>query len=168
MINPPKASFAEIIIHEKHGLSQVEYNDKNMKTREFISQSSGETQQIAENLASDLKPGACLVLIGNLGAGKTTFVQGLARGLGVSDSVVSPTFTLLREYAGRVPLYHVDAYRIKHIDELREIGLEDYMMAEGIVAIEWGEKATGLLPKNCITVSFELLPDHTRKIHIEQ
>ena len=133
----------------------------------FISPSAIETHQFAETLAPKLKPGSCLILIGNLGVGKTTFVQGLARGLGVSDPVISPTFTLLREYAGRVPLYHVDAYRISRIDELREIGLEDYMMSEGVVAIEWGEKATGLLPKNYIKISIELLPDQTRKICIE-
>jgi tRNA threonylcarbamoyladenosine biosynthesis protein TsaE len=138
-----------------------------MRVTEGVSLSYFETQEIATELASELKAGSCLILIGDLGAGKTTFVQGLARGLGVADAVVSPTFTLLREYTGRLPFYHVDAYRITRIDELREIGLEDYMMRDGIVAIEWGEKATALLPPGCIKISIDLLPDQSRKIQVE-
>ncbi|MBI3460360.1 tRNA (adenosine(37)-N6)-threonylcarbamoyltransferase complex ATPase subunit type 1 TsaE [Candidatus Acetothermia bacterium] len=137
-----------------------------MHDRELLSQSAEETRRIGQALAQQLKPGDCLVLIGNLGAGKTTLVQGLAEGLGISESVVSPTFTLMREYQGRLPLYHVDAYRIKHLDELREIGLEDTMLAEGIVAIEWGEKAQELLPSGCIEISIDLLSDQYRKIRI--
>jgi len=137
-----------------------------MNIRELVSQNADETRRIGRELASELKPGDCIVLVGNLGAGKTTFVQGLAEGLGILASVVSPTFTLMREYQGRLPLYHVDAYRIKHLDELREIGLEDTMLAEGIVAIEWGEKASGLLPKGYTEIAIELLPDQRRKIRI--
>ncbi|MBI3659527.1 tRNA (adenosine(37)-N6)-threonylcarbamoyltransferase complex ATPase subunit type 1 TsaE [Candidatus Acetothermia bacterium] len=137
-----------------------------MHDRELLSQNADETRRIGRELAQELKPGDCLVLVGNLGAGKTTLVQGLAAGLGILESVVSPTFTLMREYQGRLPLYHVDAYRIKHLDELREIGLEDTMLAEGIVAIEWGEKAQELLPSGCIEISIDLLSDQYRKIRI--
>jgi tRNA threonylcarbamoyladenosine biosynthesis protein TsaE len=137
-----------------------------MSAREFISQNAMETRQLGQALAPELKSGDCLILIGALGAGKTTFVQGLAEGLGISESVVSPTFTLMREYQGRLRLYHVDAYRINNLDELREIGLEDTMLAEGIVAIEWGEKASELLPRGSLEIQIELLPNQERKIRI--
>lgn len=134
----------------------------------FIATSAEETQRLAAHLAAELHPGDCLLLIGELGAGKTTFVQGLAYGLGVSERVRSPTFVLMHEYRGRVPLYHFDAYRIRNLDELREIGFEDTVRSQGITVIEWGEKAVGLLPPGCWRVFIELLPDRTRRIRIER
>lgn len=135
---------------------------------EFISASPDETRRVAAQLASSLKPGDCISLIGELGVGKTTFVQGLAYGLGITDIVRSPTFLLMREYQGRIPLYHVDAYRIKTVDELREIGFEDTVRSQGVTVIEWGEKASGLLPPGCWCVYIELLPDQRRRICIER
>lgn len=135
---------------------------------EFISSSTEETRRIGAQLASELNPGDCLVLIGELGVGKTTFVQGLAEGLGVSSRVRSPTFVLMHEYHGRIPLYHFDAYRIKSLDELREIGFEDTVRADGITVIEWGEKAEKLLPAGCWRISLELLPDRRRRICVER
>jgi tRNA threonylcarbamoyladenosine biosynthesis protein TsaE len=106
--------------------------------------------------------------MGELGVGKTTFVQGLAQGLGVSERVRSPTFVLMHEYHGRIPLYHFDAYRIKSVDELREIGFEDTVCAQGITVIEWGEKTEGLLPQGCWRIVIELLPDQKRRICVER
>ncbi len=135
---------------------------------EFISTSAEETRRLAAQLAAELKPGNCVLLIGELGVGKTTFVQGLAQGLGITEIVRSPTFILMREYHGRIPLYHFDAYRIKNLDELREIGFEDTVRAEGITVIEWGEKTEKLLPQGCWRVYIELLPDQRRRICVER
>ncbi len=135
---------------------------------EFISTSPDETRRCAAQLALELKPGDCLSLIGELGVGKTTFVQGLAQGLGITEIVRSPTFVLMREYRGKISLYHFDAYRIKNLDELREIGFEDTVRADGITVIEWGEKAVGLLPQGCWRIYIELLPDQTRRIRVER
>lgn len=136
--------------------------------REFISLSAEETRRIAAQIASELKPGDCLSLIGELGVGKTTFVQGLAQGLGVTERVRSPTFILMHEYHGKIPLYHCDAYRIKNLEELREIGFEEIVRAEGITAIEWGEKTAQLLPQECWRIFIELLPDQRRRIRVER
>lgn len=134
----------------------------------FISASAEETHRVASQIAAELKPGDCLLLIGELGAGKTTFVQGLACGLGVLERVRSPTFVLMHEYHGRVPLYHFDAYRINTLDELREIGFEETVRSQGITVIEWGEKAAGLLPQGCWRIVIEILPDQKRQIRVER
>jgi tRNA threonylcarbamoyladenosine biosynthesis protein TsaE len=136
--------------------------------KEFISTSADETRHLAARLGGQLTSGDCVLLIGELGAGKTTFVQGLAQGLGITETVRSPTFILMREYHGRITLYHFDAYRIKNLDELREIGFEDTVRAQGITVIEWGERAKGLLPEGCWYIEIELLPDQTRRICIER
>jgi tRNA threonylcarbamoyladenosine biosynthesis protein TsaE len=137
-----------------------------ISTREFISASAEETQRIAAQLASELQPGDCILLIGGLGVGKTTFVQGLAEGLGITERVLSPTFILMRAYHGKLPLYHFDAYRIKNLDELREIGFEDVVRSEGVTVIEWGEKTEQLLPPGCWRIFIELLPDQRRRIRV--
>lgn len=136
--------------------------------QEFISTSPEETRHLAAQLAAALQPGDCLLLIGELGVGKTTFVQGLAQGLGVTERVRSPTFVLMHEYHGRVPLYHFDAYRIHKVDELREIGFEDIVRSQGITVIEWGEKTEELLPQGCWRIYIELLPEQRRRIRIER
>jgi tRNA threonylcarbamoyladenosine biosynthesis protein TsaE len=133
---------------------------------EFISASAEETRRIGVQIASELKPGDCLLLVGELGAGKTTLVQGLAQGLGIRERVRSPTFILMHEYHGRIPLYHFDAYRIKNLDELREIGFEDAVRSEGVTVIEWGEKTEQLLPGGCWRIFIELLPDQRRRIRV--
>ena len=136
--------------------------------KELSAASAEEMRRLGAQLAQELRPGDCVVLIGELGVGKTTFVQGLAQGLGVAEPVRSPTFILMREYRGKVPLYHFDAYRIKNLDELREIGFEETVRSQGITVIEWGEKAAGLLPDGCWRVFFELLPDQSRRVTIER
>jgi tRNA threonylcarbamoyladenosine biosynthesis protein TsaE len=113
----------------------------------FTSNSESETRSIAVALAADLVAGSVLLLSGDLGAGKTAFVRGLADGLGISsDDVTSPTFTLVHEYrGGRLPLMHVDLYRLDRAD-LDEIGLDEDLAAAGIVAIEWAERLTRRIP----------------------
>ena len=113
----------------------------------YHSQSENDTRVIALQLAGDLKPGSVLLLSGDLGAGKTAFVRGLAEGLGISsDEVTSPTFTLVHEYrGGRLPLIHVDLYRLDRAD-LDEIGLDEELAAHGVVAIEWAERLSRRIP----------------------
>ncbi len=133
-------------------------------TREFITNSEQETFQLAARLASDLGPGAILLLSGDLGAGKTTYVRGLAAGLGIDpDEVTSPTFTLVHEYkGGRLPLVHVDLYRLDCAD-LDEIGIDQDVATEGIVAVEWAERLTHDLSE-AIRVSIEDAGDNSRTI----
>ena len=113
----------------------------------YHSQSENDTRAIAVKLAGDLIAGSVLLLSGDLGAGKTAFVRGLAEGLGISsDEVTSPTFTLVHEYrGGRLPLIHVDLYRLDRAD-LDEIGLDDDLAARGVVAIEWAERLSRRIP----------------------
>ena len=105
----------------------------------YKSNSVKETQNIAKAFAKELKPGDVLCLNGDLGVGKTAFVQGLAKGLGVEDYIQSPTFTIVNCYDGKLPLYHFDVYRIADSDEMYEIGYEEYVYGNGISVIEWPE-----------------------------
>ena len=104
---------------------------------EFESNSYEETQKFAEEFSKTLKAGDVLCMYGDLGVGKTAFVQGLAKGLGIDEPITSPTFTIVNEYSGRLPLYHFDVYRIADSDEMYEIGYEEYVYGDGVSVIEW-------------------------------
>ena len=109
-------------------------------SEEILTQGEDETSNVGERLARTLRPGDVVLLYGELGAGKTAFVRGLARGLGADpEDVSSPTFTLIQEYAGRIPLYHVDLYRLEP-HEIPDLGLDDLMLGDGVVAIEWADR----------------------------
>ena len=109
-------------------------------SEEILTQGEDETSNVGERLARTLRPGDVVLLYGELGAGKTAFVRGLARGLGADpEDVSSPTFTLIQEYAGRIPLYHVDLYRLEP-QEIPDLGLDDLMLGDGVVAIEWADR----------------------------
>lgn len=112
----------------------------------YKSNSVKETQNIAKAFAKELKGGDVICLNGDLGAGKTAFVQGLAQGLGVSDYISSPTFTIVNCYSGRLPLYHFDVYRIADSEEMYEIGYEEYVYGDGVSVIEWSELISDILP----------------------
>ena len=130
--------------------------------------SVAETQQLGHILGATLEPSNILALNGELGSGKTAFVQGLAKGLEVSDKyyITSPTFTLINEYPGRSPLFHVDLYRIEHISELEEIGLEEVLCQHAIVAIEWADKLPeGRLPPH-LALHFKIISEKSRQIDI--
>lgn len=114
----------------------------------YISNSYDETVKIASDFAKTLKAGDVLCLYGDLGAGKTAFVQGLAKGLNINELVTSPTFTIVNEYDGTLPLYHFDVYRIADSDEMYEVGYDDYIFGEGISVIEWSELISDILPRN--------------------
>ena len=113
---------------------------------ELTTNSEIETRELGRALAAALAPGDVISLTGDLGAGKTRFVQGVAAGLGVDEPVTSPTFTIMKIYEGRLPLYHFDVYRLQKITELQAIGYEEYFFGEGATIIEWGDKIREALP----------------------
>ena len=132
-------------------------------TLDLVTNSEEETEAAGERLASTLTAGDVVLLYGDLGAGKTAFVRGLARGLGASDDdVSSPTFTLIQEYAGRATLYHVDLYRLEPA-EVDDLGLDDLLSADGIVAIEWAERWRGR-PDDALEVRLEHAGEDKRRI----
>ena len=114
-----------------------------------------ETHEEGKNLASILNSGDVVALIGELGAGKTKFTQGICSGLKVSNSVISPTFTILNEYEGKLPVFHFDAYRLSGPDDLLATGFEDYLMREGVCIIEWAETVKEVVPAGAIWVHID-------------
>ena len=135
--------------------------------KEYISKSPEETHALAHTLVAHLPVGTVLAFFGDLGAGKTCFIQGLAEALNIHQPVTSPTFTLVNEYSGTKKLYHIDLYRMGGPEELYSLGIEEYLEPDGITAIEWAERAEGELPAHTIALHFATLdnPDE-RKITI--
>ena len=134
---------------------------------EFITNSPEETEKIGAALGNILPAGTILAYEGDLGAGKTAFTRGLARGLGCADTVTSPTYTIVNEYlSGRMPLFHFDMYRLRSSDDLFDIGWEDYLERGGICAVEWSENVADAM-ENAIRIRIEKTGDESRKITIE-
>jgi tRNA threonylcarbamoyladenosine biosynthesis protein TsaE len=137
---------------------------------QLTSTSATQTRAIGVALGSQLRAGDVVVLTGDLGTGKTVVAQGIATALGVEEPVVSPTFTLVREYEGRLPFRHLDVYRLDHVQEAIDLGLAE-MLDDGVVVIEWGEGVAELLPLDRVEVTLALLPpeeadDDTRRIAV--
>lgn len=126
---------------------------------EVVSTSAADTRRIGHRLGRAVEAGACLALVGPLGAGKTQLAKGVARGLGVRSVVNSPTFIIVNEHAGRLPLFHVDAYRLTDADEARQAGVFDERQAQGVTVIEWADRLDGWLPADHLRI--ELVPDPT-------
>ena len=120
---------------------------------EYLSHSPDETEALGEALAQRLRAGDVVAYRGDLGAGKTAFTRGLARGLGCMGRVTSPTFTIVNEYEGGIPLFHFDMYRLGDEDDLFDIGWEDYLDREGVCAVEWSERVANALPADTVYVS---------------
>ena len=134
----------------------------------YYSNSLNDTQKFAEEFAAKLKPGDVLCMYGDLGAGKTAFVQGLAKGLSVTDYVNSPTFTIVNEYEGKIPLYHFDVYRISDSFEMYDIGFDEYIDGDGICVIEWAELIEDILPNEFYKITITKEDDaDKRKITVE-
>jgi len=133
---------------------------------EYLVNSVEETYEVAHKIADSLKGGEIILLNGDLGAGKTTFTKGLAKALGVKDTVTSPTFTFMKEYnEGRIPLYHFDMYRVESEEELYELGLNDYLYMQGVCVIEWNKFEN---IKNPIVIDITVNDDLSRKIVINE
>ena len=133
---------------------------------QITTHSDDETQALGQKLASRLAPGDVIAYFGDLGAGKTAFTRGLAQGLGITDPVTSPTYTIVNEYlSGRIPLFHFDMYRLSSSDELFDIGWEDYLSRGGVCAVEWSENVEDAL-QDAIRVTIEKDADEPDTRHI--
>ena len=133
---------------------------------QLTTHSADETQALGQKLASRLAPGDVIAYFGDLGAGKTAFTRGLAQGLGITDPVTSPTYTIVNEYlSGRIPLFHFDMYRLSSSDELFDIGWEDYLSRGGVCAVEWSENVEDAL-QDAIRVTIEKDADEPDTRHI--
>lgn len=137
---------------------------------ELITNSANDTIEFGKSVARAVGRGCVISLVGDLGAGKTTFTKGVARGLGIMDNVTSPTFTILNEYSGDDgKLYHFDFYRIEDESELLELGFEDYFpSADGVTIVEWVEKAPSVLPTKYYQITFEKIDEDKRRMTFEE
>ena len=133
-------------------------------TIELISHSADETHAIGVQLGQNAQAGDVILLTGELGAGKTTMTQGIAQGLGITERPRSPTFVMATEYHGRLPLYHLDLYRIDHAAELGELGLEEYLSEEGVAVVEWADRTSDAFPPSSLWLSLESIDEDTRRI----
>jgi tRNA threonylcarbamoyladenosine biosynthesis protein TsaE len=134
--------------------------------QEIISTSTEETFKLGRKIGSLLQPGDLVAFTGDLGAGKTCCIQGIAVGLGVHDrkAVTSPTYTLIHEYQGRIPLYHFDVYRLAREEDLYDLGYEEYFYGDGVTVIEWADRILSFLPDEHLTIHLFSQPDQTRCI----
>jgi tRNA threonylcarbamoyladenosine biosynthesis protein TsaE len=130
--------------------------------------STSETVRIGKSIGSLLRPGDVVALVGELGAGKTQCIKGLAAGTGVGKPtyVSSPSFTLINEYPGRAPFYHIDLFRLKSEKEAEELGLDEYFLGDGVTAIEWADKIPSLLPTEILWIHIHYTGEHTRSLEI--
>ena len=132
-----------------------------------VTNSAAETKALGEKLASRLKAGDVVVLEGELGAGKSELARGIARGLGVTETVTSPSFTILNVYeSGRCPLYHFDWYRLESEEELYELGMDEYLGGDGIAVIEWAERCPEAVPENVLRIRLEVTGGESRRITV--
>jgi tRNA threonylcarbamoyladenosine biosynthesis protein TsaE len=136
-----------------------------MKCYELIMHSPEETMSLARKLGEKLEAGSVVTLEGDLGAGKTTFTKGLAKGLGIEKTINSPTFTIIKEYQGRLPLYHMDVYRLE--DEMEDLGFDEYFEGDGVTVIEWAHLIKTQLPKERLNIYLFHHGDHQRKLVME-
>ncbi|MGI6577917.1 MAG: tRNA (adenosine(37)-N6)-threonylcarbamoyltransferase complex ATPase subunit type 1 TsaE [Eubacteriales bacterium] len=134
---------------------------------EVNTHSEVETEQVGEKLGKLLKPGSVVALFGDMGAGKTAFVRGLVRATGFNGRVTSPTYSIVNEYNGPIPVFHFDMYRLRGDEEFYELGWEDYLVRGGICVVEWSERIIDALPENAIHVTLKALGDE-RLIRIEE
>ncbi len=133
----------------------------------FLTSTAEQTILLGEKIGSMVKPGTVIAMEGTLAAGKTTMTKGIARSLGINETITSPTFTLISEYEGKIPLYHMDAYRLDSAEDFLNLGVEDMIYGkDGIAIIEWSEKVRQELPKKTITIKLEVQEDGSRLITI--
>jgi tRNA threonylcarbamoyladenosine biosynthesis protein TsaE len=138
-----------------------------MDTLELITRSPEQTQALGKRLGEITQPGDVILLVGKLGAGKTCLTQGIAWGLGIDDYAASPSFVLVRELYGRLPLYHMDFYRLENLEEIAELGLDEYLYGNGVSVVEWAEKAMSLLPPENLLIEMEYVAESERRLKIK-
>ena len=138
------------------------------QTLKILSNSPADTLRIGVTLAKRIKQGMVLALTGALGAGKTTLIQGICQGLGATIPASSPSFVIINYYPGDIPIYHIDLYRLKNLQELIDLGYEEYFYGEGICLVEWAEKALELLPAERWDVELKITGDRQREILITE
>ena len=130
-----------------------------------VTNSASETRALGERIAAGLRPGDVVLLEGDLGAGKSELTRGIARGLGVTETVTSPSFTILNVYeSGQIPLYHFDWYRLESSEELYELGMDEYLGGDGIAIVEWPGRCPDAVPENCLRIRIETEGENTRRI----
>jgi len=134
---------------------------------ELISHSPEETQRFGIRIGELAKVGDIFLLVGGLGTGKTCLTQGIAWGLGIKEYAASPSFVVIRELYGRLPLYHIDLYRLNHIEEIVELGLDDYLYGNGICVMEWAEKGLSVLPTEHLLIEISYLSDTERSFQLK-
>ena len=137
---------------------------KKGKTVNFVSHSPEETLKFGALLGELARPGNIFLLIGDLGAGKTCLTQGIARGLNIKETVISPSFVLVREHKGRIPLFHIDLYRLDRIEEIINLGLEQYLDNGGLSVIEWADKGLTILPQDNLLIEFSYISANQRNL----
>ena len=134
---------------------------------ELVTKSPEETQNIGRRLGEVSRPGDVILLTGALGSGKTCLTQGIAWGLGSKEHALSPTFVIMRELRGRLPLYHVDLYRLDRLEETLDLGLDDYFGSDGLCVVEWAEKAMTLMPHDHLLIEMEFVADTERRLRLK-
>jgi tRNA threonylcarbamoyladenosine biosynthesis protein TsaE len=138
-----------------------------MNSLELITRSPEQTQEFGKRLGKIARPGDVILLVGKLGAGKTCLTQGIAWGLDIDEYAASPSFVLVRELYGRLPLYHVDFYRLENLEEIAELGLDEYFYGNGVSVVEWAEKALRLLPAENLLIEMEYIADSERRLELK-
>lgn len=133
---------------------------------QLVTESPQETQGFGVQLGELTRPGDVLLLVGGLGAGKTCLTQGIAWGLGIEGYATSPSFVVINQYRGRLTLYHIDLYRLDSIEEIADLGLDDYLFGDGVCVVEWADKAGPLLPEDRLGVEMSIISDTSREIRL--
>ena len=138
-----------------------------MNCFELITRSPEQTQKFGVRIGQLAEPGDTFLLVGGLGTGKTCLTQGIAWGLGIKEYAASPSFVIVRELYGRLPLYHIDLYRLDHIEEIAELGLDDYLYGNGVCVVEWAEKGLDILPTEHLLIQISYLSDTERSLQLK-
>jgi tRNA threonylcarbamoyladenosine biosynthesis protein TsaE len=133
----------------------------------ILTKSPEDTVLLGERIARSLKPNDVVAITGELGAGKTTLIQGVAKGLGINNWITSPTFTLINEFTGKLNLYHVDLYRIDSVADAEDIAIEEYFNKGGVTVIEWAEKIGPILPAGTVEIKISIVSDNERSLEIK-
>jgi tRNA threonylcarbamoyladenosine biosynthesis protein TsaE len=133
----------------------------------LVSHSPEETQKIGAHIGEVALAGDIFLLVGRLGTGKTCLTQGIAHGLDIKEYALSPSFVIVRELYGRLPLYHIDLFRLDHIEEIEELGLDDYLYGKGVCVVEWAEKGLSVLPTEYLLIQIDFLSDTERSFRLK-